>query len=214
MKIAIDGPAGSGKSTIAKQISNDLNITYIDTGAMYRAITLYCLNNQISEDNLEMIKNALHEINLEFINNVIFMNDLDVSLEIRSPLITNNVSNYAKISNIREYLQEKQKMIAEEQSVIMDGRDIGTVVLKDADIKIFLTATVEERARRRLKDLSGDGYEIDINILIEEIRRRDEIDSTRLHSPLKKAEDAIEIDTSSMTIEEVVETIEDLIRRG
>ncbi|MCK5763239.1 MAG: (d)CMP kinase, partial [Clostridiales bacterium] len=126
MKIAIDGPAGSGKSTIAKQISNDLNITYIDTGAMYRAITLYCLNNQISEDNLEMIKNALHEINLEFINNVIFMNDLDVSLEIRSPLITNNVSNYAKISNIREYLQEKQKMIAEEQSVIMDGRDIGT----------------------------------------------------------------------------------------
>ncbi len=214
MKIAIDGPAGSGKSTIAKQIANNLNITYIDTGAMYRAITLYCLNNQISEDNLEMIKNALHEINLEFINNIIFMNDLDVSLEIRSPLVTNNVSNYAKISIIREFLQEKQKMIAEEQSVIMDGRDIGTVVLKDADIKIFLTATVEERARRRLKDLSGDGYEMDINILIEEIRRRDEIDSTRLHSPLMKAEDAIEIDTSKMTIEEVVETIEDLIRRG
>jgi|LGOV01.1.fsa_nt_gb cytidylate kinase len=214
MKIAIDGPAGSGKSTIAKQIANDLNITYIDTGAMYRAITLYFFNNQISEDNLEMIKNELPKINLEFINNIIFMNDLDVSLEIRSPLVTNNVSNYAKISIIREFLQEKQKIIAEEQSVIMDGRDIGTVVLKDADIKIFLTATVEERARRRLKDLSGDGYEMDINILIEEIRRRDEIDSTRLHSPLRKAEDAIEIDTSNMTIEEVVETIEDLIRRG
>ncbi len=214
MKIAIDGPAGSGKSTIAKQIANDLNITYIDTGAMYRAITLYFFNNQISEDNLEMIKNELPKINLEFINNIIFMNELDVSLEIRSPLVTNNVSNYAKISIIREFLQEKQKIIAEEQSVIMDGRDIGTVVLKDADIKIFLTATVEERARRRLKDLSGDGYEMDINILIEEIRRRDEIDSTRLHSPLRKAEDAIEIDTSNMTIEEVVETIEDLIRRG
>ncbi|MEA3423841.1 MAG: (d)CMP kinase [Bacillota bacterium] len=214
MKIAIDGPAGSGKSTIAKQIANDLKITYIDTGAMYRAITLYFLNNQIAEDNLKMIENALPKINLEFIDNIIFMNKLNVSLEIRSPLVTNNVSNYAKISIIREFLQEKQKMIAEDQSVIMDGRDIGTVVLKDADFKIFLTATVEERARRRLKDLSYDGYETDIYILIEEIRMRDEIDSTRLHSPLRKAEDAIEIDTSNMTIENVVETIEDLIRRG
>ncbi len=214
MKIAIDGPAGSGKSTIAKQIAKNLNITYIDTGAMYRAITLYCLNNKISENNLEMIENALKNIDLEFINNVIFINKVDVSSEIRSPLVTNNVSNYAKIVIIREFLQKKQKMIAESQSIIMDGRDIGTVVLKDADIKIFLTASVEERARRRLKDLSNEGYDVDKNLLTEEIRRRDEIDSTRTHSPLKKAKDAIEIDTSNMTIEEVISTIEDIIRRG
>ncbi|MBN2260893.1 MAG: (d)CMP kinase [Clostridiales bacterium] len=214
MKIAIDGPAGSGKSTIAKLIAKNLNITYIDTGAMYRAVTLYFMDKNIPANDLDSIKHELPNIELEFIDNQMHMNQKNVSLEIRTPRVTNNVSNYAKIDIIREDLQNKQKFIALKQSVIMDGRDIGTVVLKDADFKFFLVATVLERARRRLIDLNREGYQMDINLLIEEIERRDAIDASRDHSPLKKADDAIEIDTSKLTIDEVIEKIENIIKRG
>ncbi len=207
MKIAIDGPAGSGKSTIAKKIAQMLNFTYIDTGAMYRAITYYFLKNDVNASEFDKIESKLDEINLKFTNNKMFLNGKDISEEIRTPEVTQNVSDFSKVKCVRDKMQIYQRSIALNQAVVMDGRDIGTVVLYDAELKFFLTATVEERARRRLKDLKESGFDSSIQNLILEIKRRDEIDSTRDNSPLKKADDAIEIDTSSLSIDQVVEII-------
>jgi len=207
MIIAIDGPAGSGKSTIAKIVADKLGFTYIDTGAMYRAVTLYMLRCEVNEDDDLLINEKLDEIELSFIDNRIFLNDDDVTVYIRSPEITSKVSDYAKIDIIRKKLVALQRKIAENESIVMEGRDIGTVVFKDADVKIFLVASVKERAKRRLTDLIHDGYSEDIDNLVKEIKRRDNIDSNRNLSPLKKAEDAIEINTTKMSIYEVVDKI-------
>lgn len=207
MKIAIDGPAGSGKSTIAKRIAQVLDFTYIDTGAMYRAITYFFITKKVSALDSTAIESMLNQIDLNFENNKMFLNGQDISVEIRTPEVTLNVSDFSKVKSIRDKMQVYQRSIAQNKAVVMDGRDIGTVVLYDAELKIFLTATVEERARRRLKDLKDSGFDSSLEDLIQEIERRDQIDSTRDNSPLKKADDAIEIDTSSLSINQVVELI-------
>ncbi len=211
MKIAIDGPAGSGKSTIAKKIAEMMHIIYIDTGAMYRAVTFDMIRQNIDSGDEEKLEKRLNKLLLNFHEGHMMVNEIDVSVEIRTPEVTRNVSDYSKSRIVREKMQQYQRRIAENQSVIMDGRDIGTEVLPDADLKVYLIASVEERARRRLGDLESSGYKSDLITLIQEIETRDYIDSNRELSPLKKAEDAIEIDTSFLTIDEVVDTIIKLI---
>ena len=214
MQVAIDGPASSGKSTISKLIAKENHFVYLDTGAMYRVVTLAVLRNYISLDDHKAIENLVQTIEIGFSmqdgKQSVFMNKEDVTDEIRSLEVTKNVS---AVKEVRTRLVHLQREIAENHSIIMDGRDIGTVVLPQADIKIFLVASVEERAKRRFIENQEKGIEISYEELVEDIRRRDYIDSTRKESPLKKAEDAIEIDTTTMTIEEVVSTVTELIRK-
>ncbi len=200
INIAIDGPAAAGKSTISKRVAHQLGYIYIDTGAMYRAITLHVLNS-----GEEVIEN-LEEVDIRFSNDVhrsIFLNGVDVSSEIRSPEVTANVSRISSIQNVREYLVKMQRVIAEDRGVVMDGRDIGTTVLPKAELKIYMKASPEIRAQRRLEEEKERGIDVDLSTLIQQIIRRDDLDMTREISPLKKADDAILLDTSHMSIEEV-----------
>ncbi len=202
MIIAIDGPAGSGKSTIAKLIAEDLGLVYLDTGAMYRLVTLKALNDGILGD-LEEIKKMLDNLNIDIKENGFYLDDIDVSEEIRKPIVSENVSHIAAIREVREKMVDLQRKFSESKNVILDGRDIGTVVFPNADVKIFLVADAKERANRRYKELIEKGENVKIEEIYENILKRDEIDSTRKESPLKKAEDAIEVDTTSKDIEEV-----------
>ena len=202
MIIAIDGPAGSGKSTIAKLIAEDLEFVYLDTGAMYRLVTLKALNDGILGD-LEEIKKMLDNLNIDIKENGFYLDDIDVSEEIRKPIVSENVSHIAAIREVREKMVDLQRKFSESKNVILDGRDIGTVVFPNADVKIFLVADAKERANRRYKELIEKGENVKIEEIYENILKRDEIDSTRKESPLKKAEDAIEVDTTSKDIEEV-----------
>ncbi len=202
MIIAIDGPAGSGKSTIAKLIAEDLEFVYLDTGAMYRLVTLKALNDGILGD-LEEIKKMLDNLNINIKENGFYLDDIDVSEEIRKPIVSENVSHIAAIREVREKMVDLQRKFSESKNVILDGRDIGTVVFPNADVKIFLVADAKERANRRYKELIEKGENVKIEEIYENILKRDEIDSTRKESPLKKAEDAIEVDTTSKDIEEV-----------
>ena len=218
MQVAIDGPASSGKSTISKLIAKENHFVYLDTGAMYRVVTLAVLRNNIALDDYEAIENLVQNIEIRFSmkdgKQSVFMNGEDVTDEIRSVEVTKNVSAVSAIKEVRTRLVHLQQEIAENHSIIMDGRDIGTVVLPQAEIKIFLVASVEERAKRRFIENQEKGIEISYEELVEDIRRRDHIDSTRKESPLRKAEDAIEIDTTTMTIEDVVKTVTALIQKG
>lgn len=212
IQIAIDGPAGAGKSTIAKQIAKDLNFTYIDTGAMYRAITLKALRKKVNlnqEQNFAFVK----ETNFEFVDGHLYMDQEDVSEQIRTHKVSNNVSLVSSYLSVREECVKIQRSIAETSNVVMDGRDIGYKVLPDADFKFFLTASIEKRAERRYKENISKGIKSDLSILKQKIEERDHYDSTREHSPLKPASDAIMIDTSELTIEQVVETITKRIKR-
>ena len=202
MIIAIDGPAGSGKSTIAKLIAEDLGLVYLDTGAMYRLVTLKALNEGILGD-FEKIKKMLDNLNIDIKENGFYLDNVDVSDEIRKPIVSENVSDIAAIREVREKMVDLQRKFSESKNVILDGRDIGTVVFPNANIKIFLVADAKERANRRYKELVKKGENIKIEEIYENILKRDEIDSTRKESPLKKAEDAIEVDTTSKNIEEV-----------
>ena len=202
MIIAIDGPAGSGKSTIAKLIAEDLGLVYLDTGAMYRLVTLKALNEGILGD-FEKIKKMLDNLNIDIKENGFYLDDIDVSEEIRKPIVSENVSHIAAIREVREKMVDLQRKFSESKNVILDGRDIGTVVFPNADVKIFLVADAKERANRRYKELIEKGENVKIEEIYENILKRDEIDSTRKESPLKKAEDAIEVDTTSKDIEEV-----------
>ncbi len=204
-QLAIDGPAGSGKSTISKLVASQLNFSHIDTGAMYRAVTLEALNRKIDIDN-ENEYDFLNEIKVEYSSNAIFLNGVDVSKEIRENYVTLNVSAVSKLKVVREAMVDLQKKAAENGCVVMDGRDIGYVVLPNADLKIYLTASIEERAKRRSKE-SKESYEEILN----DIKVRDFKDSNRENSPLKQADDAILLDTTNITIEQVVEKIINLV---
>ena len=207
MIIAIDGPAGSGKSTIAKLIAKDIGLVYLDTGAMYRLVTLKALNEGILGNgklsDLGKIKKLLDNLNIDIKENGFYLDDVDVSEEIRKPIISENVSDIAAIREVREKMVDLQRKFSKSKNVILDGRDIGTVVFPNANVKIFLVADAKERANRRYKELVKKGENIKIEEIYENILKRDEIDSTRKESPLKKAKDAIEVDTTSKNIEEV-----------
>lgn len=207
-QVAIDGPAGSGKSTISKKVCDILGFTHIDTGAMYRAVTLEALNRGIDLENPENYA-FLNDISIVYENDKIILNGKSVGREIRSTRVADNVSTVAKMAVVREKMVELQQKAALNGKILMDGRDIGYVVLPNANIKIFLTASVEERAKRRYKELSNT--ETNYQEVLENIKTRDYKDSNREINPLRQAEDAILLDTTNMTIDEVVAEIVRLI---
>ncbi len=214
IQIAIDGPAGSGKSTISKIIAKRLDIMYLDTGAMYRGITYKALENNISPDDKEKLAMLLNETTISFKGADLILDEKNRSEEIRHPEISDNVSSYAAVKEIREDLVRRQQYLSDNHSIIMDGRDIGTVVLPNATYKIYLTASVIERAERRYKELIDKGHEVDFEEIKDEIIKRDYNDMNRSVSPLTKANDAIEVDTSGQTIDQVVETIITIVHKG
>lgn len=209
-KVAIDGPAGSGKSTISTMVAKRLGWHHIDTGAMYRAVTLHALNSKLDLAN-EASFRFLEDADIRYQQDRIFYNGNDVTEQIRSDLVTANVSLVSSHPYVRKRLVELQKQACQDGNIVMDGRDIGTVVLPDADLKIFLTANVLERAKRRYSENLKKGHEEPMSQVIEDIIVRDRKDSTRKASPLKKAKDAIVLDTTYLTIEEVVSQIIELI---
>jgi cytidylate kinase len=215
LSIAIDGPAAAGKSTVAKIIAEHYSYIYIDTGAMYRALTYKALQENIDLNDEEKVASVLSNLNIELHptedGQIVMINDENVTEIIRSNEVTNNVSIVAMHSPVREEMLKRQRQFAIEGGVVMDGRDIGTHVLPDAELKIFLKASVEERANRRHQENQKKGYSSDYEQLKQEIANRDKLDSEREIAPLKKAEDAIEIDTTALSILDVVKKIEDYI---
>lgn len=207
ISVAIDGPAGAGKSTIAKIIGEKFNLMYINTGAMYRAVTLKAMNANISENNVTDLVKMVEALEMHFEEDRLFINNEDLTDMINMPIISNNVSRYAAVPEIREILVKLQQNIAKKFNVIMDGRDIGTVVLMDAPFKFYLTASSEKRAKRRYEELISKGLEVDFNTILNDIIKRDYIDTHREANPLTKAKDAIEIDSSDLDINGVVETM-------
>lgn len=211
IRIAIDGPAAAGKSTVAKNIAKKLNIVYIDTGAMYRAITLKALNENIDIKDEKALMEILRHTKIDLIQEGneqrVLLDNEDVTKDIRKQNVTNTVPFVAEHPEVRKELVKRQRQLADSKSVVMDGRDIGTHVLPNAELKIFLVASVEERAKRRHKENLEKGFPSNLEELIKEIKERDERDSNRATSPLIKAEDAIAIDTTSLSIEEVTEKI-------
>lgn len=207
IRIAIDGPGGAGKSTIAKLVGDKLGLEYIDTGAMYRAVGLKLNRKGIKPDDLISISNVLEETTIDFVNGKIILDGDDVSDIIRTQEISKFASIYSQIPEVRSKLVDIQRRIAAGKSVIMDGRDIGTNVLTDAELKVFLTADSLVRARRRYEELRSKGVNANLDDIHEEIKERDYQDMNRKLNPLVQAEDAIRLDTSDMTIDEVVNTI-------
>jgi cytidylate kinase len=214
--IAIDGPTGAGKSTIARELSRKLGCTYIDTGAMYRAVGLYVLRKGIASDDPVKIIPLLPSIRISLSHEKdgqhVFLNGEDVSSDIRSPEASIYASNVSKIPEVREFLLDTQRNMAKHANVVMDGRDIGTVVLPDADVKIFLTASPESRARRRFLELRQRGGTTEYESVLKDLLWRDENDSTRQAAPLKPAEDAVLVDTTDLDFEESVERVLEIIR--
>tara|TARA_R110000868_G_scaffold220486_2_gene471743 strand:+ start:5805 stop:6497 length:693 start_codon:yes stop_codon:yes gene_type:complete len=216
IKIAIDGFSSTGKSTIAKQLAKALGYIYVDTGAMYRAVTLFAMQNNFIEgeknNTLALVK-LLPKINLKFIYNEdlgfaeMYLNDENVEKEIRTLEVSRNVSKVAAIEEVRFKLVEMQKEMGKENGVVMDGRDIGTVVFPDAELKLFMTASAEKRASRRYKELLDKGEDVTYKDVLKNVEERDFLDSNREFSPLKKAENAIEFDNSDMGLEEQFERI-------
>lgn len=216
LNIAIDGPAGAGKSTIAKMVSKKLNCIYVDTGAMYRAVALFFIENGIASDDekriVKEIENIHVDIQFEAGDQKVLLNGKDVTEEIRAERVGNWASEISKYTVVREYLVKMQREIAAKQDVVMDGRDIGTVVLPQANVKIYLTASSKVRAMRRYNELTQKGVFCDIHDIEQGIMERDAQDMNREISPLRQAKDAILIDSSNMTIDEVVEKIVSLAR--
>ena len=210
--VAIDGPAGAGKGTITKLVGEKLNLVNVDTGATFRCVALNMIKENVGMDEEEKIKNILEKINIEmYPDGKIFLNGEDVTHRIRENDVNNLVSPVSVLPVVRSKLLEVQRNIAEGKNVIMEGRDIGTVVFPDADVKIYLDATAEERARRRVLQNQEKGIESSYDEVLAGIKDRDKRDSTREIAPLKKAEDAIYIDSSNMSIEEVVNEIKNII---
>ena len=211
--IAIDGPAGAGKSTISKLIAKNLGINYIDTGAMYRAITYKCIKEDIDVNDIQRVVDLCSRTDVDFVDNYIYLDGQRLNEEIRTLQVSSRVSDVAKIPQVREFLLEKQREIGKRSDVILDGRDVGTHIFPDAKYKFFLNASAQERGRRRYQELIDKGQSVVLEEIIEDIKKRDYIDSTREVAPLVKAEDAIEVDTTSMTIDQVVTYISDMVRR-
>lgn len=216
MKVAIDGPAGAGKSSIARAVSQKLGFVYIDTGAMYRAVAVYAIENGIEIKEESFTKDILEKIKIDiaYTDGVqrIFLCGKDVSERIREADASLGASNVAVIPAVRLKLVELQRSLAEKNSVIMDGRDIGTYVLPNAEVKIFLTASSDVRAKRRLSEMKENGIEADFETVKRDIEYRDKNDSERKFAPLKQAEDATLVDTSDMTIEEVIDRVTGIIK--
>ena len=215
LNCALDGPSGAGKSTIAKNLAKKLGFVYVDTGALYRSIGLYAVRNGTETTSAEEVVPLLKNINIELKyvsgSQRVILNGEDVSDKIRTPEISMSASNVSAIPEVREFLLDLQRDIAGKNDIIMDGRDIGTVILPNADVKIFMTASAEERARRRYNELIEKGQDVTYESILADINQRDYNDSHRETAPLKKAKDAIELDTTSMTVDEVVEKIEAII---
>ena len=217
IQIAIDGPASSGKSTIAKLLADKYHLVYVDTGAMYRTLTYLALKNKINIDDEQALTALLKEVNITFKRakdgQDVFANGEKITKKIREHEVTNNVSVVSSFPNVRKELVRRQQALAKESGVVMDGRDIGTVVLPNADVKIFLIASVEERANRRYLENQKKGIETNFERLKEEIIARDDYDSNRKESPLKQAEDAICVDTTGLSVTEVVNKCVELINK-
>ncbi|WP_406620587.1 (d)CMP kinase [Bacillus atrophaeus] len=207
LSIAIDGPAAAGKSTVAKIVAEKRSYVYIDTGAMYRAITYVALKESADLTDEKMLSELLKKTTIELITSKegqkVLVNGNDVTEDIRKDEVSNQVSIVAKHRSVREEMVRRQQLLGDKGGVVMDGRDIGTHVLPNAEVKIFLLASVEERANRRFEENVKKGYDVNYETLIEEIARRDKLDSEREVSPLRKADDAVEIDTTSLSIDEV-----------
>ena len=212
--VAIDGPAGSGKSTIAKLLAKKYDLTYIDTGAMYWMITLYLLENNIDFDDLKEIEKVLNTVNLDMQGDKFYLNNVDVTTKIREKRINDNVSKVASIKIVRSNLVDLQRKISNNKDVILDGRDVGTVIFPNAQVKIFLIASPEERARRRYNEFLEKKTEITYDEVLKSIKERDHIDSTRDESPFVKADDAIELDSTNLTIEDVINFISKEIEKA
>lgn len=215
INIAIDGPAGAGKSTIAKLVAEQLQFIYIDTGAMYRALTYYAIQNGFDMDDGKSLAEALNRcsIKLSYESNglQIYVNERNVTEDIRTDLVSNHVSKVASHKDVRRKMLQLQQELARDGGTVMDGRDIGTHVLPNAEVKIFLTASTDERAKRRHKENIQKGYESDFEKIKEDIIRRDHMDITRKEAPLRKADDAIEIDSTHLSIDDVVQKILNIV---
>jgi len=215
--IAIDGPAASGKSTTARLVAEALGYVHVDTGAMYRAVTLKVLGAGTDPSDGEAIRDLLGETHVELRRDGtltrVLLDGRDVTEEIRSPAVTRAVSAVSRHRAVREAMVREQRRMGSAGGIVLEGRDIGTVVFPDAQVKFFIVAGIESRARRRAKELQDRGISPDMRALVEEIRERDRLDSTREESPLKKADDAIELDTSDLTIEEQVRIVVDRVRQ-
>ena len=217
VSVAVDGPAGSGKSTITKMVAEKLGFNYVDTGAMYRALTYSFLSNDLKELEENKIKELLEDLDfrVEYVDGVqyVYVNDVEVSDKIRTAEVSKYTSLFAKSPAVREFLIDTQRNLAHTNNIIMDGRDISSVVLPNADVKIFLTASVEERARRRVLDFERQGLEnVDFEKVKEDIKSRDWQDENRDIAPLVKVDSATLVDTTSMTIDEVVDKMTELVK--
>ena len=212
IRIAIDGPSGAGKSTIAKRIATLLGIDYIDTGAMYRAVGYKLLQNGISLEDTEAVKRMLAQTEIDFTGGNIVLDGEIVNDRIRTPEVSKMASDCSALPEVREKLVALQKKMGQAKSVVMDGRDIGTNVLPDAEYKFFMTASAAERAKRRWLELKEKGVMADLAQVEADILQRDHNDSTRKLNPLKKAEDAIELDTTGLTVEEVTQKILEVVQ--
>jgi cytidylate kinase len=214
--IAIDGYSGCGKSTTARAVAGLLGYIYIDTGAMYRSVTLYFINNHVSLTDPKAVSKALEQIDITFHYNAgkkvneVYLNGLNVEKEIRGMEVSQRVSDVSAIKEVRQALVAQQRKMGKFKGVVMDGRDIGTVVFPDADLKVFMVADLYVRAERRQRELLGKGQLVELEDVVENLRSRDEIDTSRKESPLKKAVNAIEIDTTHLTFEEQIELITNL----
>lgn len=213
--VAIDGPAGSGKGTITKLVGKKMGLINIDTGAMYRCATLDCLNKNILPEELEKIEKVLEEIDIKFERNnekeLVFLNGKDVTSEIRSTIVNSNVAKFAAVKIIRDKMTPLQREMGKQSDIIMEGRDIGTVVFPDADVKIFLDCSIEERANRRFKQNQEKGISCTYEEVLESIKERHKLETEREVAPFVQAEDAIYVDSTKLTIEEVVEKIVKII---
>lgn len=213
-RVAIDGPSGAGKSTIAKAVASGLNIDYIDTGAMYRAIGYKAGREGVAPEEGAALEEMLARTEIDFAGGRIYLDGADVESFIRTPEISMLASQYSALPSVREKLVELQRDMASRKSVIMDGRDIGTNVLKDAEYKIYLTASAGERAERRCRELEEKGTPQNYEDVLRDIEQRDHNDMTRKLNPLRKADDAIEVDTTGMSIQEVIDRVIDIVYKN
>ncbi len=218
--IAIDGPAGAGKSTIARKLADKLNYRYLDTGAMYRVVTLSALKRGINLEDKNKLAQIAFEINIDFLSPRddgivhILLNNVDVTEKIRNPEVSRNVSRVAKVMGVRKAMVKLQRQLAAEGQIVVEGRDITSSVLPDADLKLFITASLAERAKRRYNELRRDNSQLTLSEMKRKIKKRDRLDSERKISPLVKTDDAILIDTTDLNIRGVLDYILDIIEKG